>query len=135
MKMIWEDEGVTLKYPTGESVHLVEEQGLAFLKWEDFVPLRRLLAESHIKGRQAREQPRGAVVQVATKDEEIQVNMIVEAEDKKNKHSEEWKAWAESTIHEDDAIFAGTVSEVQEVDDICEHMKEKCTIDTHLWTC
>ena len=48
----WRGDGTAaLYFPDGKVVELIKEQGLAFMKYEDFWPIRKQLAESHRKGR------------------------------------------------------------------------------------
>lgn len=42
------DGSASLMYPTGDKVELKMEQGLAFIPWEDFLPIRKMLGDSHI---------------------------------------------------------------------------------------
>ena len=49
----WKGDGTAvLIYPTGDEVKLIRDQGLAFIGWQHVWPIRKLLAESHHKGRQ-----------------------------------------------------------------------------------
>ena len=47
----WRGDGtVGLYFPDGKVVELIKEQGLAFMKYEDFWPIRQQLAASHREG-------------------------------------------------------------------------------------
>ena len=47
----WRSDGtVGLYFPDGKVVELIKEQGLAFMKYEDFWPIRQQLAYSHRRG-------------------------------------------------------------------------------------
>ena len=45
------DGTAALVYPTGDEVTLHRDQGLVYISWDDFWPIRKLLAESHRNGR------------------------------------------------------------------------------------
>ena len=48
----WSGDGCAyLEYPAGDRVKLEVFQGLAFIDWEHFMPIRKLLAVSHAAGR------------------------------------------------------------------------------------
>ena len=51
IKVTWGPEGVVLTHADGRKVKARTEQGLAFLQWDDFVPIRSALIESHKKGK------------------------------------------------------------------------------------
>ena len=52
MEARWRGDGsAALLYPDGKVIELVVEQGLVFLKWEHFCPIRQMLADSHHSGR------------------------------------------------------------------------------------
>ena len=39
----WRGDGTAaLIYPTGDTIELIKEQGLAFVEWEQFWPIRRM---------------------------------------------------------------------------------------------
>ena len=49
----WRSDGTAaLIYPTGDTVELIKDHGLAFIEWEHFFPIRKRLAESHLKKRE-----------------------------------------------------------------------------------
>jgi len=51
----WRGNGTAaLIIANGCQIELVKEQGLAFISWEDFVRIRKMLADSHAKGRRTK---------------------------------------------------------------------------------
>ena len=52
MEARWKCDGsAVLLCPDGKEVQLVKDQGLQFIKWEDFQPIRATLQKSHLKKR------------------------------------------------------------------------------------
>ena len=51
-ELIWDRNGLRLVLLSGKVVRVRADRGLSFMFWEDFVPIKEALLESHRKDRQ-----------------------------------------------------------------------------------
>jgi len=101
MKVTWGPHGVTLVHPDGREIGSRTEQGLAFMEWTGFSPIRSALIESHRKGRV----PVGAgprLHEVQIKSEEMDLESSVGVSRALEGETSLWRGWLKSPMHDDD---------------------------------
>ena len=147
MKLHWTSDGVTLEDKDHHHYKLRQDQGLAFMEWEDFKEIRKHLARSHVTGRKRFEpsshcgvtggEARGSETPVVR--EVVEVKMIHTNEDSDPTHAtEEWKSWVAEKIQEEDEVLIQSMtldSTEVEIPDVLESLRDKCKIDMHTRTC
>ena len=100
------DGSSVLVYPTGDEVILIRDQGLAYVEWDDFWPIRKLLAESHKHGRPRNGSKVTSAILEQEEIREVRCNICAATQtDDPSMESEEWQDWVQSTIVEDDRLF------------------------------
>ena len=100
IKVTWGPHGVTLIHPDGREVRARTEQGLTFLDWVDFAPIRSALIESHRQGRL----PVGArpgVHEIHTNSEETDLESSVGAARALEGETSLWQGWLKEPMHDD----------------------------------
>ena len=58
---IWDRRGMRLNFPSGVEIKTKIVQGLCYVSWEDFKPVREALGKSHRCGRQSYDKVKATV--------------------------------------------------------------------------
>ena len=100
MKVTWGPHGVTLIHLDGREVRARTEQGLAFLDWVDFAPIRAALIERHRQGRLP-VGVRPGVHEICTNSEETDLESRVGAACALEGETSLWQGWLKGPMHDD----------------------------------